>query len=81
LGLSPHKDEVLGNTLTIVNSLTQEGDEAGAATPREDTRRRLTDEEVERVKRLCAEGMSPKWARKTVLAGGHPLDCECEVCA
>ena len=81
LGLRTHEDEVLGNTLTIVNSLTQEGDEVCAATPREDTRRRLTDEEIERVKHLCAEGMSPKWARKTVLAGGHQLDCECEVCA
>jgi P4 family phage/plasmid primase-like protien len=81
LELIPREGGVLGNTLTIVNSLTQEGDEAGAATPRESTRRRLTDEEVERVKRLRAEGMSPKWARKTVLAGGHPLDCECEVCA
>jgi hypothetical protein len=24
--------------------------------------------------------MAERWARRTVLAKDHPLDCECEVC-
>jgi hypothetical protein len=40
----------------------------------------LTPEEAERVKRLVREGTSERWARQTVLAGSHPLDCACEVC-
>src|SRR5215218_3664989 len=42
--------------------------------------RRLTPEEAQRVKRLVHQGMSERWARRTVLAGSHPLDCDCEVC-
>jgi DNA primase len=42
--------------------------------------RRLTPEEVERVKRLVREGMAETWARRTVLASDHPLDCACELC-
>jgi DNA primase len=41
---------------------------------------RLTPEEAERVKRLVREGMDETWARRTVLASDHPLDCDCEVC-
>jgi len=50
-------------------------------TPRGRACRKLTDEEAAREKRLIAEGMTPRWARKTILASDHPLDCECEVCA
>src|SRR5215207_8728976 len=42
--------------------------------------RRLTPEEAERVKRLVREGMAETWARRTVLASDHPLDCDCKVC-
>jgi hypothetical protein len=40
----------------------------------------LTPEEAKRVKRLIREGTSKRWARRTVLASSHPLDCDCEVC-
>jgi len=33
-----------------------------------------------RIRRLVKEGMSETWARRTVLADGHPLGCGCEVC-
>jgi hypothetical protein len=39
-----------------------------------------TPERAERIRRLVEEGMSETWARRTVLADGHPLDCGCEVC-
>jgi len=39
-----------------------------------------TPEQAERIHRLVEEGMSETWARRTVLADGHPLDCACEVC-
>jgi hypothetical protein len=42
--------------------------------------RRCTPEQEERVRRLVKEGMAEKWARRTVLAGDHPLGCDCEVC-
>jgi hypothetical protein len=37
-------------------------------------------EQAERIRRLVVEGMSETWARRTVLADSHPLDCDCEVC-
>ena len=40
----------------------------------------LGPEEAERVKRLVREGMSERWARRTVLASDHSLSCDCEVC-
>jgi hypothetical protein len=39
-----------------------------------------TKEQEERIRRLVEEGMSETWARRTVLADSHPLDCDCEVC-
>jgi hypothetical protein len=39
-----------------------------------------TKEQAERIRRLVGEGMSETWARRTVLADSHPLDCDCEVC-
>jgi len=36
--------------------------------------------QAERIRRLVEEGMSETWARRTVLANDHPLDCDCEVC-
>jgi hypothetical protein len=39
-----------------------------------------TKEQAERIRRLVEEGMSETWARRTVLADSHPLDCDCEVC-
>ncbi len=59
-GSTPRVGESVGNTLTIVNSLTQ----GAKSTPRDG---RLTDEQAERVKRLIGEGMSPAWARAEVL--------------
>jgi DNA primase len=40
----------------------------------------FTAEQAERIRRLVKEGMSETWARRTVLADGHPLGCGCEVC-
>jgi putative DNA primase/helicase len=65
-GSIPRDKESVGNTLTIVNSLTQ----GAKSTPRDG---RLTDEQAERVKRLIGEGMSPAWARAEVLGGGAGL--------
>jgi hypothetical protein len=39
-----------------------------------------TPAQAKRIRRLVEEGMSKTWARRTVLADGHPLDCDCEVC-
>jgi hypothetical protein len=39
-----------------------------------------TPEQANRIRRLVKEGMSETWARRTVLADNHPLDCDCEVC-
>jgi hypothetical protein len=39
-----------------------------------------TKEQAERIRGLVGEGMSETWARRTVLADSHPLDCDCEVC-
>ena len=40
----------------------------------------ITSELEERTGRLVRQGMSEKWARRTVLASDHPLGCKCEVC-
>jgi DNA primase len=40
----------------------------------------LAAEQEERIRSLAEEDMSETWARRTVLASDHPLDCECEVC-
>jgi hypothetical protein len=40
----------------------------------------ITPEQAERISRFVQEGMSETWARRTVLADGHPLSCDCEVC-
>jgi DNA primase len=39
-----------------------------------------TLEDAKRIKRLVREGTSERWARRTVLAGSHPLDCDCQLC-
>jgi hypothetical protein len=44
------------------------------------TERNMAPEQEERFRRLVEQGTSEKWARKTVLASDHPLDCDCEVC-
>jgi hypothetical protein len=44
------------------------------------TEKYVTPEQEERVRRLVRQGMSEKWARRTVVAGDHPLGCACEVC-
>jgi putative DNA primase/helicase len=59
-----------GSTLTLVNSLTQDGVDPPSATPHDGPSRRLTDDEVERVKKLIDQGMSAKWARVEVLGEG-----------
>jgi len=41
---------------------------------------RFTAEQAERIRRLVGEGMSEKWARRTVLADSHTIGCDCEVC-
>jgi len=78
---SPHVGESLRKTVTIGNSVTRELETQASGTPRAGSDRSLTREEAERVKRLIHQGMSPSLARKTVLAGDHPLDCGCAVCA
>jgi hypothetical protein len=40
----------------------------------------LSPEEERRVRELVREGMSGTWARQSVLASDHTLDCECGVC-
>jgi hypothetical protein len=40
----------------------------------------FTAEQAERIRSFVEEGMSETWARRTVLANDHPLDCKCEVC-
>jgi hypothetical protein len=40
----------------------------------------LTAKQEERIRSLAEKGMSERWARRTVLASDHPLDCECELC-
>jgi putative DNA primase/helicase len=40
----------------------------------------FTPEQEREVRRLVQQGMAEEWAKKTVLAGNHPLNCECEVC-
>jgi putative DNA primase/helicase len=42
---------------------------------------RFTPEQEQRFNRLVREGMTEAWARKTILASGHDLDCPCEVCS
>jgi hypothetical protein len=37
-------------------------------------------EQEKRILRLVEQGMSETWARRTVLADSHSLDCDCEVC-
>jgi hypothetical protein len=39
-----------------------------------------TADQAERIRRLVGQGMSETWARRTVLANDHPLNCGCEVC-
>jgi hypothetical protein len=53
---------------------------AGTVKSPEKKNGRLTAEQAERIRRLVKEGMSETWARRTVLADSHPLDCDCEVC-
>jgi putative DNA primase/helicase len=40
-----------------------------------------TLEQLQRIRELVAQGRSKYAARVEVLAKGHPLDCECEVCS
>jgi hypothetical protein len=39
-----------------------------------------TLEELQRIRTLKSQGFSEYAARVEVLAKGHPLDCDCEVC-
>jgi DNA primase len=54
--------------------------DSGAVELPEKKNDRFTAEQEERIRRLVEEGMSETWARRTVLASDHPLDCDCEVC-
>src|SRR5215217_5419847 len=54
--------------------------DSGTVEPLEKKNGRFTTMQAERIRHLVKEGMSETWARRTVLADGHPLDCECEVC-
>jgi hypothetical protein len=55
----------------IANTANRSGDPADEAT---------TTGQEERLRRLVRQGMSEKWARRTVLVDAHPLECDCEVC-
>jgi hypothetical protein len=61
----PHSDAASADTADRCGDFSEE-----ACTP----------EQAERIRRLVKEGMSERWARRTVLADNHPLDCECKVC-
>jgi hypothetical protein len=54
--------------------------DSGTMEPPENKNGRFSAEQTERIRRLVKEGMSETWARRTVLAYGHPLGCACEVC-
>ena len=54
--------------------------DSGSVEAPEKKNSRFSAEQAERIRSLVKEGMSETWARRTVLADGHPLDCECEVC-
>jgi hypothetical protein len=54
--------------------------DSGTVEPQEKKNGRFSAEQAERICRLVGEGMSETWARRTVVADNHPLDCECEVC-
>jgi hypothetical protein len=54
--------------------------DSGTVEPSEQRNGRLTAEQAERIRNLIREGMSERWARRTVLADGHPPGCGCEVC-
>jgi DNA primase len=48
--------------------------------PPQKTNGGFTPEQEERIRSLVEVGMSETWARRTVLASDHPLDCDCKVC-
>ena len=54
--------------------------DSGTVEPLEEKNGRITAEQAERIRSLVKEGMSETWARRTVLADGHPHGCGCEVC-
>ena len=54
--------------------------DSGSVEPLEEKNGRITAEQAERIRSLVKEGMSETWARRTVLADGHPPGCGCEVC-
>ena len=54
--------------------------ESGTVEPSEKKNGRFSGEQAERIRSLVKEGMSEKWARRSVLAGSHPIGCDCEVC-
>jgi hypothetical protein len=53
---------------------------SGTVKPPQKENGRFTAKQAERIRRLVKDGMSETWARRTVLANDHPLDCNCEVC-
>jgi hypothetical protein len=54
--------------------------DSGTVEPPENKNGRFSAEQEERIRNLVREGMSETWARRTVLADGHPFGCGCEVC-
>jgi DNA primase len=54
--------------------------DSGSVEPPKQKYGSLTAEQAERIRNLVREGMSETWARRTVLADGHPPGCGCEVC-
>jgi hypothetical protein len=54
--------------------------DSGTVEPLEQRNGHLTAEQAERIRNLVREGMSETWARRTVLADGHPFGCGCEMC-
>jgi hypothetical protein len=39
-----------------------------------------TLDQLKEIRKLTREGMAEEWAKRTVLASDHPLECDCEVC-
>jgi hypothetical protein len=54
--------------------------DSGTVEPPKQKNGSVTAEQAERIRRLVREGMSETWARRTVLADGHPPGCGCKVC-
>jgi hypothetical protein len=83
-----NKDRISENGLPKRDAVERQGrdyvispiSDSGTVEPPEEKNCRFTTMQAERIRHLVKEGMSETWARRTVLADGHPFGCGCEVC-